>query len=138
VQARELRTGKAASIEVKPTYGLTEDQVEQMVEDSFTYAEADVEARLLIETQTEADTVLNHVERALRQARDIVGAEERAAIEAARAALRTARAGTDRDQIRELTTALNQVTAPLADRLMESAIKDAVTSKRADRLLENS
>ncbi len=138
VQARELRTGKAASIEVKPTYGLTEDQVEQMVEDSFTHAEADVEARLLIETQTEADTVLNHVERALRQARDIVGAEELAAIEAARAALRAARAGTDRDQIRELTTALNQVTAPLADRLMESAIKDAVTSKRADRLLENS
>jgi Fe-S protein assembly chaperone HscA len=138
VQARELRTGKAASIEVKPTYGLTEDQVEQMVEDSFTYAEADVEARLLIETQTEADTVLNHVERALRQARDIVGAEELAAIEAARAALRTARAGTDRDRIRELTTALNQVTAPLADRLMETAIKDAVTSKRADRLLENS
>ena len=138
VQARELRTGKAASIEVKPTYGLTEGQVEQMVEDSFTHAEADVEARLLIETQTEADTVLNHVERALRQARDIVGAEELAAIEAARAALRAARAGTDRDQIRELTTALNQVTAPLADRLMETAIKDAVTSKRADRLLENS
>jgi len=138
VQARELRTGKAASIEVKPTYGLTEGQVEQMVEDSFTHAEADVEARLLIETQTEADTVLNHVERALRQARDIVGGEELAAIEAARAALRTARAGTDRDQIRERTTALNQVTAPLADRLMESAIKDAVTSKRADRLLENS
>ena len=138
VQARELRTGKAASIEVKPTYGLTESQVEQMVEDSFTHAEADVEARLLIETQTEADTVLNHVERALRQAGDIVDADERAAIEAARAALRAARAGTDRDQIRELTTALNQVTAPLADRLMETAIKDAVTSKRADRLLENS
>ncbi|HMH75731.1 MAG TPA: molecular chaperone DnaK, partial [Candidatus Udaeobacter sp.] len=104
VQARELRTGKAASIEVKPTYGLTETQVEQMVEDSFTYAEDDVNARLLIETQTEADTVLNHVDRALRQARDIVGSEELAAIEAARAALRTARAGTDRDQIRELTT----------------------------------
>src|SRR5258705_346466 len=138
VQARELRTGKAASIEVKPTYGLTEDQVEQMVEDSFTYAEEDVNARLLIETRTEADTVLNHVERALRQARDIVGAEELAAIEPARTSLRTARAGTDRDQIRELTTALNQVTAPLADRLMETAIKDAVTSKRADRLLENS
>jgi molecular chaperone DnaK len=138
VQARELRTGKAASIEVRPTYGLTESQVEQMVEDSFTHAEADVNARLLIETQTEADTVLNHVERALRQAGNIVGAEELAAIEAARSALRAARAGTDRDQIRELTTALNQVTAPLADRLMETAIKDAVTSKRADRLLENS
>ncbi len=138
VQARELRTGKAASIEVKPTYGLTETQVEQMVEDSYTYAEDDVNARLLIETQTEADTVINHVERALRQAGGITTAEERARIEAAMALLRATRAGTDRDQIRERTIELNQATAPLADRLMEAAIKDAVTSKRADRLLENS
>jgi molecular chaperone DnaK len=137
VQAREQRTGKAASVEVKPTYGLTEDQVEQMVEDSFTHAEADVEARLLIETRTEADTVINHVERALRQAGGMVAAPERAAIEAALAALRAARAGTDRDDIREKTIALNQATAPLADRMMEAAIKDAVTSRRADRLLEN-
>jgi Fe-S protein assembly chaperone HscA len=138
VQAREQRTGKAASIEVKPTYGLTEAQVEQMVEDSYTYAEADVGARLLIETQTEADTVINHVERALRQAGDTAAPDERTAIEAALAALRTARAGTDRDEIRERTIALNQVTAPLAERMMEAAIKDAVTSKRADRLLGGS
>jgi molecular chaperone DnaK len=138
VQARELRTGKAASIEVKPTYGLTEAQVEQMVEDSFTHAEADVEARLLIETRTEADTVINHVERALRQAGGIASAEERTTIEAALAALQAARAGTDRDRIRDLTIELNEATAPLADRMMEAAIKDAVTSRRADRLLENS
>jgi Fe-S protein assembly chaperone HscA len=137
VQARELRTGKAASIEVKPTYGLTEDQVEQMVEDSFTHAEADVEARLLIETRTEADTVINHVERALRQAGGIATAEERACIERALVELRASRAGTDRNAIRECTVALNQATAPLADRMMEAAIKDAVTSKRADQLLEN-
>jgi molecular chaperone DnaK (HSP70) len=138
VQARELRTGKAASIEVKPTYGLTEAQVEQMVEDSYTFAEADVGARLLIETQTEADTVMNHVERALRQAGSIATAPERASIQAALAELRVVRAGTNRDAIRECTVALNQATAPLADRMMEAAIKDAVTSKRADRLLENS
>ena len=137
VQAREQRTGKAASIEVKPTYGLTEDQVEQMVEDSFAHAEADVEARLLIETRTEADTVINHVERALRQAGAFASAEERASIETALAALRAARPGTDRDEIRERTIALNQATAPLADRMMEAAIKDAVTSRRADRLLED-
>jgi Fe-S protein assembly chaperone HscA len=137
VQAREQRTGKAASIEVKPTYGLTEDQVEQMVEDSFTHAEADVEARLLIETRTEADTVINHVERALRQAGPLASEDERTSIETALAALRTARPGTDRDEIRERTIALNQATAPLADRMMEAAIKDAVTSKRADRLLED-
>ena len=138
VQAREQRTGKAASIEVKPTYGLTEAQVEQMVEDSFTHAEADVEARLLIETRTEADTVINHVERALRQAGAIATDAERAAIQRALAELRASRAGTDRDAIRECTVALNQATAPLADRMMEAAIKDAVTSKRADRLLEKS
>jgi molecular chaperone DnaK len=136
VQARELRTGKAASIEVKPTYGLTEAQVEQMVDDSYTYAEADVSARLLIETQTEADTVMNHVERALRQAGGIATAEERDAILRALHELRAARAGTDRDEIRERTIAVNQVTAPLADRMMEAAIRDAVTSKRADQLLE--
>jgi molecular chaperone DnaK len=138
VQARELRTGKAASVQVTPTYGLTEAQVEQMVEDSFTHAEADVEARLLIETRTEADTVINHVERALRQAGAIATAEERATIEGALAALQAARTGADRDRIRDLTIALNEVTAPLADRMMEAAIKDAVTSRRADRLLENS
>ncbi len=137
-QARELRTGKAASIEVKPTYGLTEDQVAQMVEDSFTHAEADVNARLLIETQTEADTVINHVERALRQAGDVAAPDERARIEAALVALRRARAGTDRDAIRDRTIELNQATAPLAERMMEAAIREAVTSKRADRLLENS
>ncbi len=137
VQAREQRTGKAASIEVRPTYGLSEDQVEQMVEDSFTHAEADVEARLLIETRTEADTVINHVERALRQAGRLASDDERASIETALATLRAARPGTDRDEIREWTIALNQATAPLADRMMEAAIKDAVTSKRADRLLED-
>jgi len=138
VQARELRTGKAASVQVTPTYGLTEAQVEQMVEDSFTHAEADVEARLLIETRTEADTVINHVERALRQAGAIATAEERATIEGALAALQAVRSGADRDRIRDLTIALNEATAPLADRMMEAAIKDAVTSRRADRLLENS
>ena len=83
VQAREQRTGKAASIEVKPTYGLAEGDVERMIEDSFTYAEADVETRLLIEARNEADTVLTHVARALRQGAALVSAEERSAIEAA-------------------------------------------------------
>jgi molecular chaperone DnaK len=108
------------------------------VEDSYTYAEDDVNARLLIETRTEADTVINHVERALRQAGGIVAPEERERIEAALAVLRTVREGSDRDQIRERTIDLNQATAPLAERMMEAAIKDAVTSKRADRLLERS
>jgi molecular chaperone DnaK len=137
VQAREQRTGKAASIEVKPSYGLTDADVERMVEDSFTYAEADVETRLLIETRNEADTVLTHVERALRQAGPLVGAEERATIDAAVAALRQARAGEDRDAIRERTTELNHATEHLAERMMDAALKGALGTKRADQIMES-
>ncbi|HET7875133.1 MAG TPA: Fe-S protein assembly chaperone HscA [Methylomirabilota bacterium] len=138
VEAKELRTGKAASIEVRPTYGLTESEVARMVEDSFAHAEADVNARLLIEAQTEADTVMTHVERALRQAGHLATAEELGRINEALAALHEVRRGTDRDHIRECTIALNQATAPLADRMMEAAIKEAVTSRRADEILEKS
>ncbi len=134
VQAREQRTGKAASIEVKPTYGLTDADVERMVEDSFTYAEADVETRLLIETRNEADTVLTHVGRALRQAGPLLDAGERRAIETATAALTAARAGEDRDAIRERTTDLNRATEHLAEVMMDAALKGALGTKRADEI----
>src|SRR5215471_1640221 len=135
VQSKELRTGKAASIEVKPTYGLSEAQVNQMVEDSFTHAEADVNARLLIETRTEAETVLNHVRRALTQAAHLIQPDERQAIDSAVAALRAVEGGTDRDVIRERTTELNQATERLAEAMMDAALKGAIGSRRADEIL---
>jgi molecular chaperone DnaK len=136
VQAREQRTGKAASIEVKPTYGLTEAQVAQMVEDSFTHAEADVNARLLIETKTEAETVMNHVRRALSQGGHLVSPEELQRISRAIDALRAVECGTDRDAIRDRTIDLNHATEPLAQIMMDAALKGAVTSRRADQILE--
>ena len=136
VQAKELRTGKAASIEVKPTYGLSEAQVAEMVEDSFTYAEADVNARLLIETKTEAETVMNHVRRALRQGGTLVSPEELHKISAAVDALRAVECGTDRDAIRERTIDLNKATERLAEAMMDAAIRGAVTSKRAEQILD--
>ena len=135
VQAKEQRSGKAASIEVKPTYGLSEAEVERMIEDSFTYAEADVETRMLIEARNEADTVLVHAGRALRQGGDLVSAQERATIEGAVAALRAARDGDDRDQIREATTAVNRATEHLAEVLMDAALKGALGSRRATEIL---
>src|SRR5213592_2964792 len=135
VQAKEQRSGKAASIEVKPTYGLSETEVEQMIEDSFTYAEADVATRMLIEARNEADTVLVHAGRALKQGADLVPAEERAAIEAAVAALRAARGGDDRDRIHDATTALNRATEHLAEVLMDAALKGALGSRRATEIL---
>src|SRR6266446_911143 len=136
VQAREQRTGKAASIEVKPTYGLSEAQVAQMVEDSFTHAEADVNARLLIETRTEAETVMNHVRRALAQGGHLVSAEDRSLITGALDALRAVEESGDRDAIRERTIELNRATEPLAQRMMDTALRDAVTSRRADDILK--
>src|SRR5216684_3462709 len=136
VQAREQRTGKAASIEVKPTYGLSEAQVAQMVEDSFTHAEADVNARLLIETRTEAETVMNHVRRALAQGGHLVSAEERSLITEALDALRGVEGGSDRDAIRERTIELNRATESLAQLMMDTALREAVTSRRADDLLK--
>jgi Fe-S protein assembly chaperone HscA len=136
VQAREQRSGKAASIEVKPTYGLSEGDVERMIEDSFTYAEADVETRMLIEARNEADTVLTHATRALRQGGDLVSAAERAAIEAVLADLRAAREGADRDRIHAATTAVNRVTEHLAEVMMDAALKGALGSRRAAEILK--
>jgi molecular chaperone DnaK len=135
-RAKELRTGKAAAIEVKPTYGLTEAEVERMVEESFAYAEADVEARLLIEARNEADTVITHVERALRQGADLIIDEERRQIRAALDALRSARTTDDRDRIRASTTELNRATEHLAEVLMDSAIRGALGTKRAAEIME--
>jgi len=135
VTAKELRTGKAAAIEVKPTYGLSEADVERMVEDSFAYAEADVEARLLIETRNEADTVITHVERALRQGGELVAADERAAIRRALEELRRVRGGADRDLIHARTAALNRATEHLAERMMDAALKGALGSKRAAEIM---
>ena len=138
VQARELRTGKAAEVEVRPTYGLSDEDVERMVDDSFTYAEADVDARLLIEARNEADTVITHVTRALRQGGHLVGTEERAAIETALTALKSARETTDRDRIREATTAMNKATEHLAELMMDAALKSALGGTRAREILESS
>jgi molecular chaperone DnaK (HSP70) len=136
VKATELRTGKAAAIEVKPTYGLTEAEVGQMVEDSFIHAEADVNARLLIETRNEADTVMTHVERALNQGAHLADAEELAGIKAALQRLREVRDGADRDVIRERTTDLNRATERLAQTMMDQALKGALGSKRAAEIME--
>jgi molecular chaperone DnaK (HSP70) len=138
VAAREQRTGKAASIEVKPTYGLAEADVERMVEESFRYAEADVSARLLIEARNEADTVLTHVRRALSQGGHLVAEDERRRITSALEALEGARAGQDRDLIRDATTALNQATEHLAELMMDAALKGALSSKRAAEIMESS
>ncbi len=137
VTARELRTGKAASIDVKPTYGLSETDVERMIEESYQYAETDIEARMLIEAGNEADTVMTHVRRALKQAGDLASAEERERIAAALEALEEARRTTDHHRIQEKTVELNRVTERLAQAMMDAALRSALESRRAAEIMES-
>jgi len=136
VHAKELRTEKAASIEVKPSYGLTDAEVERMIEESFIHAEEDVASRLLIEARNEADTVVRATERALGQGSHLIAEDEAARIKEALAALKGVSDGNDRDAIREATERLNQATLHLAEILMDSALKEALTSKRVTEALE--
>jgi Fe-S protein assembly chaperone HscA len=135
VSARELRTSIEQTIEVKPSYGLTDQEVERMLIESFEHAEADFEARLLIEARNEAETVIHATEKSLRRPDfDTLAAEalepgERQRIEAALAGAKQAIAGADRDQIQQKTEALNQATRHLAEVVMNRSVHEALAGK---------
>ena len=133
VSAREQRSGQAAQIEVKPTYGLTDEQVETMILDSFDHAEEDFAKRLLIEARNEADTILSAVERAPESPawRQIRG-EEQASIMAAQNRLASVKQGDDLAAIREATTALDLATRRFAELMMEAAVTTAIRGKTMD------
>jgi Fe-S protein assembly chaperone HscA len=138
VSARELRTAIEQTIEVKPSYGLTDEEVERMLLESFEHAEADVEARLLIEARNEAGTVLRATEKSL-QSQDLAAAAETdlapgelAAIESALADLRSVMEVTDRAVIEAKTRVLNDVTRHLAEVMMNRGVRAALAGKSVD------
>jgi Fe-S protein assembly chaperone HscA len=133
VSAREQRSGKAAQIEVKPTYGLTDEQVESMILDSFDHAEEDFAKRLLIEARNEAETILAAVEHAPESpAWPQLSDDERSAIERARDHLAEVKQGDDQAAIREATVALDQATRHFAELMMEAAVTTAIRGKTMD------
>ena len=130
VSAREQRSGQAAEIEVKPTYGLTDEQVESMILDSFDHAEEDFAKRLLIEARNEAETILSKVDQARSNpAWAQLTGEEQAAIGAARDRLASAKLGEDLHAIREATAGLDQATRRLAELMMDAAVTEAIRGK---------
>jgi Fe-S protein assembly chaperone HscA len=130
VSAREQRSGKAAKIEVKATYGLTDEQVETMILDSFDHAEEDFAKRLLIEARNEAETILAKVEQAgTSLAWEALRGEERAAIGAAGDRLAAVKTGEDLAAIREATLALDRATQRLAELMMDAAVTTAIRGK---------
>jgi len=138
VSARDLRTGEQHSIEVQPSYGLDDAEVERILEESIEYAEQDFSERQLIEARNEAETVLNATEKALaREKAEAPGElpeEERRAIDGAVSALREAVAGRDYKLVRQFVDVLNQATTPLAERMMNRALATAFEGKQLDKV----
>jgi molecular chaperone DnaK (HSP70) len=138
VTARELRTDVEQAIEVKPSYGLTDEEVERMLLDSFEHAEADFEARMLIEARNEADNVIQATEKSLRNpdfatiAKEELAPGERQKIESVLAGLRMVLNSKDRETIQKWTHALNDATRHLAEVMMNRSVKAALSGKSVD------
>jgi len=135
VEARELRTGIEQTIEVKPSYGLTDGEVERMLIESFEHAEADFEARLLIEARNEAESVIHATEKSLRSpefervAREDLKPGELDRITAALADLKQVMTATDREVIHAGTHALNHATHHLAEVMMNRSVREALAGR---------
>jgi Fe-S protein assembly chaperone HscA len=130
VSAREQRSGKQAEIEVKPTYGLTDEQVEGMILDSFDHAEEDFAKRLLIEARVDAESDLAKVDQARSNpAWQHLSGDEQAAIQATQDRLIQVNAGEDAAAIRGARVALDQATRRLAELMMDAAVTDAIRGK---------
>jgi Fe-S protein assembly chaperone HscA len=130
VTATDLRTGRERSVEVKPSYGLTDEEIERLLEESIDFAEEDVTHRLVIEARVEAETVLHATEKALREHGVLLVDDEGTRISAAVQAVQNAKEGEDYNLIRDLTDALSQATTPFAQRIMDTSIQDALGHKR--------
>ncbi len=135
VAARELRTGLEQTIEVKPSYGLTEGEVERMLIESFEHAEADFEARLLIEARNEAESVVHATEKSLRHpdfdevARQDLKPGEVERIRTALAELKQAMTATDRESIHARTHELNHATQHLAEVMMNRSVRESLAGR---------
>jgi Fe-S protein assembly chaperone HscA len=140
VTARELRTDVEQTIEVKPSYGLTDEEVERMLLDSFEHAEADFAARLLIEARNEAEAVITATEKSLRSPdfaeieRTELTPDERKKIDAVLAGLKMVLNGSDRETIQKWTHALNDATQHLAEVMMNRSVRAALTGKSVDAM----
>jgi molecular chaperone DnaK len=130
VSAREQRSGKAAEIEVKPSYGLTDEQVESMILESFDYAEEDFRVRQIAEARVEADNIFNALGKAKNSAAwRQLGNDERNKIEKLEKALAAVKHEEDYQGIRGGIEALNQATMRLAELMMDSAVATALKGK---------
>ncbi|MES2809239.1 MAG: Fe-S protein assembly chaperone HscA [Bacteroidota bacterium] len=129
IQAIELRSGVKQEIDVKPTYGITDDQVEQMLMDSITHAKDDVSQRMLIEARTEGEQMVYTVERFIEKNGSFLSEEELATTTQYITNLKALLADGEKDAILKQIDTVNEYTRPFAERLMDHAIGTAMRGK---------
>ncbi|MCZ8251406.1 MAG: Fe-S protein assembly chaperone HscA [Hylemonella sp.] len=132
VSAREQTSGVEASIAVKPSYGLGDDQIAQMLQESFTTAQADMKARALVEARVEAERMLMATRTALAADGDLLSTQERAAIDALMASLEGIRTQDDAAAIDAATEALAKGTEAFAALRMNRGIRQALAGKNIE------
>jgi molecular chaperone HscA len=134
VSAREQTTGVAASIAVKPSYGLTDAEIARMLQESFAHAADDAKARALAEARVEADRIVAATEAAVAADSDLLDDATRAAIDRALADVKARRGGDDRDALTAAVKALNEATAGFAAKRMDRGMARALAGRRVDAL----
>ncbi|MEE7531881.1 Fe-S protein assembly chaperone HscA [Klebsiella huaxiensis] len=134
VTAMEKSTGVEASIQVKPSYGLTDGEIANMIKDSMSYAEQDIQARMLAEQKVEAARVLESLVSALAADAALLSAAERQAIDDAAEQVRTAAAGDDADAIKEAIKNIDTQTQEFAARRMDQSVRTALKGQSVDEV----
>lgn len=134
VSAREQSTGVEARISVKPSYGLSDDEIARMLTDSMQYAKDDMQARSLAEAQVDAQSMLQATRNALDSDAALLNTDELAAIEAALQTLQSACAGNDAARIRSASDNVNAITTEFAGRRMDAAVKRGLAGHKLSEL----
>jgi len=134
VTAKELRSGIEQNIEVKPQYGITNAEVEQMLLDSITHAKDDVKTRALVEASTEGEQILTVTEKFLTKNASIISPEEMVSTAQAMQALQLALTMQDKNLIQAKTEELNEITRPFAERAMDEAISNAMKGHKIEEM----
>jgi molecular chaperone HscA len=134
VSAKEQVSGVEARIDVKPSYGLSDDQIAQMLKDSFTTADADMRARAVVEARVDADRLLLATQSAIQTDVELLSADERLAIDAAMRAVEESRASEDAPHIEAMSKALAQATEGFAAARMNRGIAQALSGKNIEAI----
>ncbi|GJL54723.1 MAG: chaperone protein DnaK [Nitrospirales bacterium] len=130
VTAKDIRTGEAQSVQVKPSHGLTDDEVEGMVRESFEFAAEDIKQRQVIEARTEADAILMATEKALLRGKSLIKENEVKGIYKILDELKAVKEVDDHRLIRSKISEVEKVTHHLAEVLMDATLKEALESKK--------